>query len=373
MSTNTIACDAAILGSGFAGLMCARKLARLGYRVVVIEPSNKVLAGASGRNEGWLHAGTYHALSIVEMSQAATVARRCRYGWAQIQQDFPECLEVDEYPAIAIAARQRIDDVKERWSAAGVGYRPPPQILLDSLTDWVTVADDEQAFLVDDRGIDVRILAARLLHDFRFAGGELLVSSHPRALNEESIELTGGSVARVGFRVLILATGYATTTVCAELGLEAPSIRLWRSHLVSLPRLAPASVFSITPGEAAMINHGSWSIAGLNEDAALIPFPTYEPDPVVSHRLLAAVAERFPRAPMREAEITACVKVDVEIEPNATRSLNVRVSELNHNALSVLPGKMTEAPFTADYAARLVFDKISPSDVTPRRIDLRGR
>ncbi|MFF9011055.1 NAD(P)/FAD-dependent oxidoreductase [Streptomyces goshikiensis] len=371
-SLSEFSCDVAILGAGFAGLMCARKLTRLGYRVAVIEPLTEVLGGASSRNEGWLHAGTYHALSIGDRDQARQVAERCRYGWEQIRRDFPEALEPEGHAAIAIVSEDRVAESARRWDSAGVGYRPASARDLKVVVGDVAIGPNERPFLVDDLGLDVRVLAARLGHEIRAAGGVILTGHRPTALGESSVQLTGGPTRTLHFRTLLLATGYATSKVCGELGLEPPAIRLWRSHLIALPRLTGPSVFSVAGGHAAMINHGPWSIAGLNEDAEIVPEPTFEPNPEVARRLVEAVVARFPRADISAAHVTACVKVDVIEAPNAARSLNIRVGELAQDVLYVLPGKMTEAPFTADVVAREIVGRLGMPGVCDRPIDQRS-
>lgn len=372
-SPSELSCDVAVLGAGFAGLMCARRLTRLGYRVAVVEPLTEVLGGASSRNEGWLHAGTYHALSISDRDQARQVAERCRYGWEEIRREFPEALEPEGHSAIAIVPEHRVPESVSRWDSAGVGYRPASPRNLDVLGTDVTIGPDEQAFLVDDLGLDVRVLAARLGHEIRAAGGVILTGHRPTELGESSVRLSGGPTRNLHFRTLVVATGYATSTVCRELGLEPPAVRLWRSHLIALPRLTGPSVFSVASGHAAMINHGAWSIAGLNEDAEIVPEPTFEPNPDVARWLAEAVVARFPRADISAAHLSACVKVDVIETPNAARSLNIRVGELARDVLYVLPGKMTEAPFTADVVAREIIGRLGMPGVTARPIDQQSK
>ncbi|WP_205942241.1 hypothetical protein, partial [Pseudomonas viridiflava] len=62
---------------------------------------------------------------------------------------------------------------------------------------------------------------------------------------------------------------------------------------MSLPRLSARSVFSTEAGEAAMINHGEWSIVGLNEDATIVADPIFEVDGAVAGRLVERVEHRF--------------------------------------------------------------------------------
>jgi L-2-hydroxyglutarate oxidase LhgO len=70
--------------------MLAKKLGYLGFSIVLVEQEEQFAGGASTRNEGWLHRGTYHANSIKDKNTAIQVARRCIYGYEQISKYAPE-------------------------------------------------------------------------------------------------------------------------------------------------------------------------------------------------------------------------------------------------------------------------------------------
>ncbi|MDT4989417.1 MAG: hypothetical protein QOI74_3511 [Micromonosporaceae bacterium] len=354
-----IRCDVVVLGSGFAGLMSARQLARFGYRVVLIERAGRILAGASGHNEGWLHAGTYHAISIQDRQQARIVAARCIAGYRRIRREFPDCVEPQQYPTVAVVRHESLAETLSRWDAAEVWCRPASGRGLTALRREVSILDTERAFLVADRGIDTTALGACLAHEFRRDGGSLLVATNAVADGDSALRLSGPMSAKVRYRFLVCATGFATRSACASLGLAPPPIRLWRSHLASLPRLAASSVFALAPGEAAMVNHRERSVVGLNEDALLVTEPTFVPHRGTTVRLADAIRVRFPGADLRRAAITACVKVDV-LDTHPARSLNLSTVPLAENAVCVLPGKMTEAPIAADMVADHVVGHLGP-------------
>jgi hypothetical protein len=345
---------------------------RLGYRVAVIDKAPEILAGTSSRNEGWLHAGTYHAASIADRSQARVVASRCQYGWNQIRREYPECVEEEPEPTFAIVREASKPDVLGRWEECSVEHRPARQSEISRLADDVSFEPDETAYAVGDIGINVRILAARLTASIREGGGEFFLGATVRACGPGALKLTGAEADQVCYRLLICSTGYATVSACAELGVPAPNIRLWRSHLITAPRLAPASVFAVAPLEAAMINHGDWSVVGLNEDASIVPEPVFDADPDVVAQLTTALLRRFPSVDRSALEAMACVKVDVLDAPQAVRSLNVRISWLTESVMSVLPGKMTETPYTADKVASLAFERLDTPRVRHRPIDRRA-
>ncbi|AWI85914.1 FAD-dependent oxidoreductase (plasmid) [Alloyangia pacifica] len=67
--------DVAVIGAGFTGLNAARKLAREGLRVAVLEAAN-VGAGGSGRNGGHLNNGIAHGYADAQSHLGAERARR---------------------------------------------------------------------------------------------------------------------------------------------------------------------------------------------------------------------------------------------------------------------------------------------------------
>jgi len=366
---STLPCDVVVVGAGFAGLMCADRLSRLGYRVVIIEKAAAAIAGTSSRNEGWLHAGTYHALSVRDRQEAISVARRCRFGWEEIQRRFPECVEQDEGKAVAVVPEAMTMEALSRWEEAQVGHLPLTNAQRGQLDD-VHVGGDELAFAVDDLGINTRMLAAGLLAELTTRGVRIVFGAEVVDRDGDVLRVRSEyTMVSIEHRFIVCAAGYETAGACAKLRLPPIGVRLWRSHLVTLPGVAPVSAFGVAPGHAAMINHGSWSIIGLNEDATLVESPAFDVDPVVAARLDEAVQHRFPRADLSSARRTACVKVDYTVDDAGPRSLNVRMLPVSENAVVVLPGKMTEAPYSANIVAGHVFLALGPGTVTKRPID----
>ncbi len=68
--------DITVVGGGIAGLWTAKELLERGYSVSLVEKSNALAAGATTRNEGWLHAGTYHSVAIDDERDAEQVTAR---------------------------------------------------------------------------------------------------------------------------------------------------------------------------------------------------------------------------------------------------------------------------------------------------------
>lgn len=362
--------DVVVLGAGVAGLMSAHRLSALGYRVAVIDPAPRVLSGATSRNEGWIHAGTYHAQSIRDRNEAIQVATRCLSGWKTYTTEFRDCIEPEPAPAIAIVRDEGLEAALERWDAAQVHYEPLSTRKMHDL-GAVAIREDERPFAVADRSINVSMLGARLHQLIHGAGGTFLLGARPSRLDDHTLTVeTKDGVVTIDHEVLVLATGYGTTEACSSLEIPAPTIRLWQSHLLILPRLAHASVFSVHPQEAAMANHGEWSVVGLNEDARLVDEPEFTPTDEGTSSLRSAVQERFPSADFSKGHVVACVKVDVAGTVDASRSLNISLDWLRENVISILPGKMTEAPWAVDALVHEVFAHLNNSVSTPRPLDV---
>lgn len=362
--------DVAVIGGGFAGLMTADRLTTLGYRVAVIERAPRLLAGTSSRNEGWLHAGTYHAVSIADRLEAAAVARRCVAGWREYRTRFPHAVMHEDHRAVAMVPHHRVEEVESRWRDSGVAFAALSREHLHERDPHVVLTADERTYEVADVGIDTRMVAASLVQQLRSRGAQILVDVHAERTGPDRLTLRGPTAdLTVRFRFLVVAAGYSMEQATGDLGLDPVEVRLWRSHLLTAPRAAALSVFSVSPGDASMMNHGGWSIIGLNEDATVVEAPTTEPDPAVSSRLAEAVLRRFPRVDMSQANVRACVKVDYARTANDPRSLNVRVLPVAGHAAAVLPGKMTEAPVVADSVAHVVFQALGSPDVSDRPVD----
>src|SRR5947209_6143404 len=139
--------DVAVVGGGMAGLSTALHLSRIGFRTAVIESAPSVGAGSSTRNEGWLHAGTFHATSVASLNEAIAVASRCLYGSHWIQEYAPECVEGHD-PAFAIVPDDLLEHALDRWEASSVPHMPATPAQRAMLKNEVVLDDDEHVFKV---------------------------------------------------------------------------------------------------------------------------------------------------------------------------------------------------------------------------------
>ncbi len=370
--------DTTIIGAGVTGLMLAKKLSDCGMRVALVESNDTIAAGPSTRNEGWLHNGTYHAISIKDEDAAVQVARRCMYGHDQIKRYAPECVENAEEESYALIRNgDKVDEALSRWERAQVEAKPIDKKRLNFHVPEINEASFAQAFQVADAAINTRILYHRLFHDAVRNGVEVMMGSKIDYCKSEPnvawVKSPSGETLQHESNLYIHANGYGMKREFEEQFETEIPLRYWKSHLLVTDKLASRSVFYVDAHEAAMINHGNTSIIGLNEDAQIVGEPDYIPLEQNISRLQQATTRLFPRGDITRAMSVACVKVDVADSELDSRSLGLKILEPIEGHICVLPGKMTEAPFTTDFLTRTVCERLSGDDdiVALRPMDRR--
>lgn len=365
--------DVTVVGGGIAGLMLTKKLSDLGFSTGLIERGAKFAGGPSTKNEGWLHNGTYHANSIRDRTSAISVARRCRYGHDQIRAYAPECVEEIDNPSIALAVNSDPSEIISRWEEANVPYR---QISIDQVRDRapeVLVDRIWSAFEVEDVGINTRLLYRKLVHDAGKNGAQLYNDSSI-TFERDDVFITRGNGSRTPLetRLVVYTAGYGTADLFKkEFDIDMP-LRYWKSHLLITPRLTSPSVFMLDPHEAAMINHGSQSISGFNEDAELVNEPDFSVSALRVHESLEKLRGLFELERDLPYLPVACVKVDAEQGISVVRSLDIKVFEPKEGHICAFPGKMTETPFLTDVLAKFVYERLDDDVIAFRPMDDRA-
>lgn len=364
--------DVVIVGAGIAGLMLFKKLSALGVRVALTEKKASVADGPSTRNEGWLHRGTYHATSIKDRGQAVEVARRCVYGYEQIRSYAPEAVEEVGCEAIALLlGGERCNEVVSRWKEAGVAFQGLTLATTRRMAPEIRIADTATAFLVQDLGINSRILYAKLLNEGMRCGGIFFNNCEfqPHATGGIARILLPNGPIEIAGRVIVYTCGYAVRELLLQQYQIDVPIRYWKSHLLITPRLSKPSVFCVDAGEAAMMNHGEFSIVGLNQDAVLCSVPDVEPVQANVAAIYSAVRRLFPTADLTATLPVACIKTDLLDPDKPDRSLNIGIMEPQPGLICAIPGKMTEAPFLTDRLVSLIYDRLEATCVTLRPVD----
>lgn len=361
--------DVVIIGGGVAGLFTAYMLAKYGKSVVILEKDN-FGSGASTKNEGWLHYGTYHAQS---KSGSTEVARRCIVGHDYIRNLFAECLQEVICPSIAVTFQEeRIPNIEEQWRLAGVEHEEL-RLNKDQI-DFPEVNPEylKRAWRVKDTAVNTPMLYSALLKGIQSYGGEYITNVDTKILDSHTaiVSFTDGSVSEIESDFFIYTAGYGNHTLIQNAFDLSIPVRCWKSHLLIYKRLAHANVFCIDTGEVGMMNHSydetEYSIVGMNEDAEKTKKPCYQPVSSSVEILKKGVARLFLNSAGKFCKSIACCKLDIQTESNLGRDLNIKLFDLTaldasrqdlRNHICAWPGKMTEAPVLAMELTRIICNK----------------
>lgn len=352
--------DVTVVGSGIAGLWSAKELVDLGLKVNVIEKSGTLADGATTRNEGWLHAGTYHAVAIENEDEISSVVANTIWSHEKIVDFAPE--SIDHSPTFALAASDEIaDKAIERWDHAGVGYK---EVSKNEIRD-ADILDKSRlsaAFSVEDKSINSRILCQKLARYILEHGGRFFMNADFIPTGNTNADVLQGPERHTfkSERFLITAGAGIKDIVEQVTDRELP-MRFFKAHLLVLPRLTTDNFFHLEAGEAGLMSHGNVSVAGINRDGIEQSLADQAPVPEKLELIRDALIRMFPSP--REYELinsgrgmsVVCNKPDVIGGCGDTQSLDVKVFEPTPNYICALPGKMTMAPYLAKKAVEAMF------------------
>jgi len=361
--------DIGIIGAGVMGLWLALKLAQRGYSVAVIEKEPWIADGPSTRNEGWLHCGAYHAAAIVDRSLAMQVAYRTREGFKQTLAFAPESVEDAESRTFALVGEERLEEVTSRWEEAGVVYRPALPLEFNALDSQINVRSFKGVFAVQDLSIDTRVLYTKLVAAAQLLGVTFLRGTRVAALANHVavLESPAGGPDAIAAQAFVFATGYRAMEAFESLLHIRLPMRFFRSHLLDVPRLGKHGLFGVEPGQATIMNHGNWSIVGLNKDQEQVTDASFDPVDTNIEAVKAALSRLMPRVDFTRCYGRACLKVDIDPCATGFANLNVAFGEPVAGYFWVLPGKMTEAPFAADVVVEALSERMGSPRTQPIR------
>ncbi|MFK4104536.1 NAD(P)/FAD-dependent oxidoreductase [Streptomyces sp. NPDC019531] len=365
--------DVVIAGAGISGLLLGVKLARVGLRVVLVEQASKIGSGASSRNEGWLHSGSYHAAAISDFRTAVRVARKCLYGNSQIRQIAPESLYAADEPAVALVNDpHRSGEAEARWKEAGVPFRRADLAELRPNLASADLSRVHRAYYVEDIGFDARILYRRLLTEANLHG-VVVLTGHRLVFDPgggiRCRDDRGVLACTVQSKKIVLATGRETGRMVKDLGCDIP-IRLWKSHILYGPAVLDRPVFWLDSLEAAVMHHPpGLNVVGLTNDA----YEVQDTDTSVKAERVDLLRGALARTVLPGTDLTrfsayACIKVDIG-EGQAPLSVEADIRQLAEDVYCVLPGKLTEAPYVTDRLVHRICRDLPSEDVAMRPWD----
>lgn len=357
-----------VVGDGIAGHLIAIALQEQGYPTTLVGPT----AGATGatlRNEGWLHHGTYHSISQTTDAAATAVASRCLQGSQRIRVDYPAAMERGAGTAIALV-HESLDEafVLDRWDLCGIQRRPLTPAQTSALLPELRLDAVTTAFSVADQPIHTGRLLALARRRFAALGGTF---RHGRVVSvDDGVEVRhAGERAVLRPWLTVWATGFSGFELVAPLLPPDTHARYWRSHLLLSERITDRSWFELQAGGLGLMDHRTHAVLGLNEDVERVPPPTGAPHPPA-----ASIAEAFRSGVERlfgadlpaSSQVVSCTKIDVVSSTAAARDLNVNAAFVRPDLLLALPGKMTEAPVLAADVLALVLESADLDGIPSR-------
>lgn len=374
--------DLVVSGGGVTGLWLAMKLSASGYSVALLEKDPRLAGHSSIRNEAWVHYGTYHGGAIPVRDIAVRVARQTREGCLQTLAFAPAAVEDPSSQCFALIRNLDVQEVESRWADVGVPFKRLSRNEFAGQVPEVRTDDIAAFYRVQDRSINTRVLYAMLRDEAMRNGAHIRTGS----------EITSFDGMRAGVR-----TPSGLETYEADLFLHAAGsglkeffltrfdlpidlrLRFWKSHLIDLPRVARHGVFFLDPGEATLMHHREWTIAGFNSDSTAVSEPDTKPVPKQVESAQRALRRMLFRVDFDRAEPRACIKVDQEPSddvdlfvprvgiPYPRPQLGITWGQPLPGHMWMLPGKMTEAPFVADRIVEEVRKQVAPTREPSRR------
>jgi len=371
---NKVNVDVGIVGAGVLGLLLAKKLGDLGYRIALIEKSKTLANGPSTRNHGWLHRGTYHSATLEKEDEAKRVTERLIYGYEQIKNYAPESIEE---PSVSMFTIVKTDETAHkavsRWKENGILFRPIHLGRFQELNPEINTNEIKHVFQVADLSINNRIFFQKLLTDIMRNGAKIFTNTNfiPENDNFATLQTPNGNL-NLKANSFIITNGYGMRELFSEIVGEDLPMRYWKSHLLVFPRLTQNSLFNLEPMGSTIIQHRDHTIAGLHEDAVLLDSPDFQTNPKQANQVFQITQNLIPHVAQYEKQYLAiaCIKPDIAHTIGARRSVDIKILQPKKNYIFAIPGKMTEAPYVADEIVRMIFNNNSSELITLRPCDM---
>lgn len=298
--------ESVVIGAGVVGLAIARRLARAGHEVLVLEAAEAIGTGISSRNSEVIHAGIYYPKDSLK-ARLCVAGKRALYRYC---------------------------------ASRGVGHKRLGKLIVATSDEELTLLPKLRAAAaangVDDL-VPMDAAAVRALEPAVRAAGALfspstgVVDSHALMLSLEGeaedrgatiafhAPVTGGAVGDNGIR-LEIGGAEATTLACRELvnsaGLDAPALAacLKGLPLASVPEshLAKGSYYGLAgrspfrhlvypvPVPGGLGTHVTLDLAGrarFGPDVEWVGTRDYRVDPARAESFYAAIRRYWPALP----------------------------------------------------------------------------
>lgn len=366
--------DDIVIGTGIAGLEAARQLQGVGRSVCVIESAAEIGTGATTHNEGWLHAGTYHSAAIVDRSEAIKVGRLCKYGFDRILENYPKAIHTTDANTYAILRDVRaVDETTSRWGEADVNFSPADIHAILGRNPELNLTGNEQAFRVSDLAINTPVLMKLIYREIQrqnhrspiaFAMGASIVAIDPILHSVQAIH--NGEVRNFRADHIIYAAGVGNRELAARF-LDSPNlIRLFRGHIVIMPKLTSDQFVVLDKGSPTWMNHGRYSVVGMTRMSEEVVIEDYTVNRDTADNIMASVQSMILK-PVEAHMTYACLKPT--ITDGQFQSLAPCLLEPEKGNFLLLPGKMTEAPVICEALLDKILDQQLDVPIAIRPVD----
>lgn len=360
--------ECVIVGAGVVGLAIARRLARAGREVIILEASEAIGTGTSSRNSEVIHAGIYYAAGSM-MAQMCVAGKKALYAYCR-DHDVPHrnCGKL----IVATRAEEvdKLQSIKGRAEANGVGDM---RLLSGQAACALEPALDCQAALLSPSTgiVDSHALMLSLRGEAEAAGGAFAFHAPllQARVQGEGIEIDVGGEAPMSLqcRLLINAAGLAATMVARRIdGMPIeliPPAYLAKGNYFSCSARSPFShLIYPVPEPGGLGVHLTLDLAGqakFGPDVEWIDSIDYVVDPERANRFYPAIRRYWPGLP-DDALIPGYAGIRPKIVPPAVAVQDFMIQGSREHGVAGLinlfgiesPG-LTSCLAIADYVADL--------------------
>lgn len=360
--------ECVIVGAGVVGLAIARRLARAGREVIILEAAEAIGTGTSSRNSEVIHAGIYYAAGSM-MAQMCVAGKKALYAYCR-DHDVPHrnCGKL----IVATRAEEvdKLQSIKARAEANGVGDM---RLLSGQAACALEPALDCQAALLSPSTgiVDSHALMLSLRGEAEAAGGAFAFHAPllQARVQDEGIEIDVGGEAPMSLqcRLLINAAGLAATMVARRIdGMPIeliPPAYLAKGNYFSCSARSPFShLIYPVPEPGGLGVHLTLDLAGqakFGPDVEWIDSIDYVVDPERANRFYPAIRRYWPGLP-DDALIPGYAGIRPKIVPPAVAVQDFMIQGSSEHGVAGLinlfgiesPG-LTSCLAIADYVAGL--------------------
>lgn len=343
-----------VVGAGICGLMISDRLSSLGYKVTIVEMSDKLASGPSSRNGGYVHGGAFHAGVIDDDRAAYATAVKCKEGNIRIRNEFPFACQNWSKPIHLLVRSPNLSvRAQVRWQDMDIYAKPISRKKLQELFPLVDDSKVNLAVEVRDTAINYPIVYKFLLERLKSRGVVILANSTYDRQSRVAVSTSGGKV-HLDESIVVYCTGANSKQLFDD---RADEFRIWKSHVVSTPLIEETGFMFIDPGEVSVIPQGKYCVVCQSQEDTVVTDSNYDILDDKVEGICDALEDVMPSfSSIRSAaRPNACLKPSVITQHTDKRNRDIYLKWHSETELVALPGKATLAPLIADQVANTLY------------------